>query len=450
MTAILTDALKKQILVDILNNVNDSAGAGNYYIGIGRSEDWDSADDAPTTLNSLREQRNFRLGLQSIKSAEDVSFVVPRNNWVSGATYSAYDDNQVGYPSNPYYVLTEDDRVYICLQQGRNTGGVSVASTVKPNNTTSASFKTADGYIWKFLYTLSATAKTKYLSSNFIPVKLQGLTDSNSVASEIQQELLQDSAIVGQIANITITNGGTGYTSTPTIGIVGNGDSATAVAVISGGSIVDIKLDSNGIGKINHGYGYDYANITITGGSGSGAIARANLSPKLGFAGDARDDMKSSSLMFNTKPAGTESGKFLIGQDFRQVALIKNPKVPSTDSDYTQASGLGLLKMTFSAVTTPFTADRTISGASSGAKAFVDTFDSDYLYYHQTEETGFTAFTNGEAISEDDGSGAGTADSAAVTLDINRLTGDILYIENRAAIDRSVEQTEDIKVIIQI
>ena len=450
MTAILTDALKKQILVDILNNVNDSAGAGNYYIGIGRSEDWDSADDAPTTLNSLREQRNFRLGLQSIKSAEDVSFVVPRNNWVSGATYSAYDDNQVGYPSNPYYVLTEDDRVYICLQQGRNTSGVSVASTVKPNNTTSASFKTADGYIWKFLYTLSATAKSKFLSSNFVPVKLQGLTDSNSVASEIEQKLLQDSAIVGQIANITITNGGTGYTSTPTIGIVGNGDSATAVAVISGGSIVDIKLDSNGIGKINHGYGYDYANITVTGGSGSGAIARANLSPKLGFAGDARDDLKSSSLMFNTKPAGTESGKFIIGQDFRQVALIKNPKVPSTDSDYTQASGLGLLKMKFSAVSQAFTADRTISGGTSSAKAFVDTFDSDFLYYHQTEETGFTPFTNGEAITEDDGSGAGTADSAAVTLDINRLTGDILYIENRAAIDRSAEQTEDIKVIIQI
>jgi len=80
----------------------------------------------------------------------------------------------------------------------------------------------------------------------------------------------------------------------------------------------------------------------------------------------------------------------------------------------------------------------------------VDTFDSDFLYYHQTEETGFTPFTNGEAITEDDGSGAGTADSAAVTLDINRLTGDILYIENRAAIDRSAEQTEDIKVIVQI
>ena len=450
MTATLTDALKKQILVDILDNVNDSAGAGNYYIGIGKSEDWNATDTAPTVLNSLREQRNFRLGLQSVKSAEDVSFVVPRNNWVSGTTYSAYDDNQVDYPTNAYYVLTDDDRVYICLQQGRNIAGESVASTIKPNDTGSASFKTADGYIWKFLYTLSATAKAKFLSSNFVPVKLQGLTDSNSVASEIEQELLQDSAIVGQIANISITDGGTGYTSAPTIAIVGNGDSATATAIVSGGSIVDIKLDSNGIGKINHGYGYDYANVTITGGSGSGGEARANLSTKFGFAGDARDDLKSSSLMFNTKPAGTESGKFLVGQDFRQVALIKNPKVPSTDSDYTQASGLGLLKMTFSAVTQAFTADRTISGGTSNAKALVDTFDSDFLYYHQTEETGFTAFTNGEAISEDDGSGAGTADSAAVTPDINRLTGDILYIENRAAIDRSAEQTEDIKVIVQI
>ena len=34
--------------------------------------------------------------------------------------------------------------------------------------------------------------------------------------------------------------------------------------------------------------------------------------------------------------------------------------------------------------------------------------------------------------------------------DVNRFSGDILYIENRAAVARTASQTEDIKVIITL
>ena len=463
MTAVLTNALKRQILNDIYTNVADSAAAGNYYIGIGRAQQWDDTDTPVDPVSSLREERNMRLGLQSIKQAESVSYVVPRNNWSSSTIYDAYDDNVAGYPTRPYYVLTEDSRVYICLQQGRNTAGVAVPSTVKPNTVTNKSFKLADGYIWKFLYTLTANNKDKFLSSAFMPVEVVGGGDSAGdplrsgfVAATIAQKLIQDSAVVGQIASLTLTNGGSGYTSVPTLTIAGDGDSATGVAVLSGGSIVDVKLDSNGHGKINHGYTFTKAAVTISGGGGTLATARANISPALGIGADPTADLRATALMFNTKPAGTESGKFLVGQDFRQVALIKNPKVTgATDSDYTVASGLALTKMNFigAAATTAFTADKTILGGTSGAKAYVSTFnatDSDYIYYHQDETTGFGVFTDSEGITEVDGDGAGTADSATIPLDINKLTGDILYVENRAAIDRSASQTEDIKVIIQI
>ena len=33
--------------------------------------------------------------------------------------------------------------------------------------------------------------------------------------------------------------------------------------------------------------------------------------------------------MFNAKPSGTETLDFVIGQDFRQVGLLKNPQVDS-------------------------------------------------------------------------------------------------------------------------
>jgi hypothetical protein len=159
--------------------------------------------------------------------------------------------------------------------------------------------------------------------------------------------------------------------------------------------------------------------------------------------------------MFNAKPTGNESGTFITDNDFRQIALIKNPTVPTTDSDFTNASGFAAKSLKFTLpVGTTFTADNTIEGASSGAKAYVDTYNTTTgrLYYHQTEATGFISFTGGETVNETDGSGTGTLDSSGTfgLGDIDFNSGEILYIENRAAIARSVDQTEDIKIVIQL
>jgi hypothetical protein len=104
-------------------------------------------------------------------------------------------------------------------------------------------------------------------------------------------------------------------------------------------------------------------------------------------------------------------------------------------------------------------ADDIIVGGTSGAKAYVDRFEADgasrdFIYWHQDEATGFVPFAAAEAITKDGGGGGIAAiDSAgciSTIIDINRHAGDILYIENMAAVDRSSSQTEDIKIIIQI
>ena len=503
MTAVLTDTLKRIMLDNIYDNVSDSGasvgqfGPGNYYIGIAKSQDWDTSDTPVDAKNTLREERNFRLNLQSIKQAESVSYVVPRNNWASSTVYSAYDDDQQGYPSNPYYVLTEDSRVYICLEQGKDAAGTAVTSTVKPNAVTLASFKTADGYVWKFLYAINSADRNNYLSSNFMPVKkLYG--DDPLKADWVNEDsaafLISESATPGNIGSITVLTGGSNYTSVPTVTISSDGDSATAVAILSGGSVVAIEIDSandvpaSPTGLVfNHGYGYTKAQVTISGGGGDSCTARANLSPIRGFGHDPRLDLKSTALMFNTKLIGDEQEKFLIGQDFRQVGLIKNPRTNLFDSDlgnhfqgtragdgsvpqglnpaaagsvFAGAAGLALNKMLFTGAASPvFNPDDIIVGGTSGAKAYVDRFEADganrdFIYWHQDEATGFGVFAEAESITKDGGGGGIAAiDSAgciSTIIDINRHAGDILYIENMAAVDRSSSQTEDIKIIIQI
>jgi hypothetical protein len=77
------------------------------------------------------------------------------------------------------------------------------------------------------------------------------------------------------ISSIQITNPGTGYTTTPTVTINGDGVNATAEAVIVNGKIQTINIT-------NRGTDYTRATISITGGNGYGAEALAVIDGRTG------------------------------------------------------------------------------------------------------------------------------------------------------------------------
>jgi hypothetical protein len=448
--AIITDDFKRRFVQTILEDIADSAQ--HYYIGIGKADEWDSADTVPTIANTLTNERNFRLALQSVKKAEDTSYVVPRVNWTTGTIYSDFSNTQSGYPTQPYYVKTDDQQVYICLEQGKDANGLAVSSTIKPTSVLTTASRLADGYVWKFLYTIGATQSNKFLSGNYMPVRHVDSAGPADPAVDIEQFAIQAAAVKGQIANIDVILKGSGYTSAPTVSIIGNGDSAEATATIASGEVVKVEMkDSAASNLYRPGQNYDYAEVKFTGGGGTGASAAINLADDSGFGASAILDLKSTAMMFNSKPSGAENKDFIIGQNFRQVGIIRNP-LDSANNNYVSETGSALTYMQLSAVGVVFTADKTILGSTSGAQAYVNTFDSDKIYYHQDEDTGFIAFQSGEGVTETNGSGSGTIGSGtqALAADINKFTGQIFYIDNRAAIERSAAQTEDLKVIIQL
>jgi hypothetical protein len=455
MTAIITDTLKKQLLLDIITDIDSSAN--DYYIGIGRSEVWNATDAAPTPKNTQRDARNLGLSLQSVKAVADKTLCAPRTDWSSGATYASLNDDIEGHPVSAYYVFTDENHVYLCIQAGRNAAGNIVNSTVKPTGTSTKAFKTADGYVWKFSYSIGALTASKFLSSNFLPVSFVVSTDSDSPASTVEQKSIQDAAVPGEIIGYTVTDGGTGYTSTPNATIVGNGSTlAKADVTISGGAVSKVDArDSSG--TLVFGAGYTYASVELTGGGGTGASIRPIFGPKAGLGADPRDDLRTRAIMFNSKPEGTEAGDFIVGNDFRQVSLIRNP-LTHAGAKFSDNTGNTLNRLNLSTISSIFSADKTIIGATSGAKAYIDKVDSDNIYYHQNETTGFTQFDEAESISETDGSGSGVLALAGDDVDtdafivgeMDPLSGDVLYIDNRAAVSRSAEQTEDIKIVIQL
>lgn len=455
MPATITDTLRQQIARDFFERFEQQTH--NYYVGIGRSQPWDSQETVPTPINSPEEVTKLRNALQSIKKVKSTSLVVPRNNWSNGAIYSPYDDARSGYPTQPYYVKNDNNQVYVCLETGRNRLGVAQPSTVEPTGSNHSSFRTADGYVWKFMYTISGARQEQFQSSNFMPVQKQYSIDSNSTGIELKQKAVQDSAVGGEVLSIVLTNPGSGYTSIPTVTISGNGTDAKAVADIDSatGEVSRIRIKDSAhpsgpgtTANLAHGSGYTIAFVTITGGGGTGAKARAILPfSDSGVGADARIDLKSASVMFHTLLEGNDSD-FLLGQDFRQVTLFKDPlnrqgaKVISNT-----ASCLDYMRL--SSTLAPFTKDKVIEGQTTFARAYIDDIDSDKIYFHQDAETGFTAFQDGEIIEETTGPGQGIIDSALILSEVDRRTGDILYIDNRAPVERTAAQSEDIKIILQ-
>jgi len=130
------------------------------------------------------------------------------------------------------------------------------------------------------------------------------------------------------ISSIQITNPGTGYTTTPTITINGDGTNATAEAVIVNGRIQTINIT-------NRGTDYTRATISITGGNGYGAEAVAVIDGKTGTLRTVYYDSLAQRQIINSN-AGT------IDYD-NGILTINNIRFLTVDSDD------GLIRVTIEA-----------------------------------------------------------------------------------------------------
>jgi hypothetical protein len=500
MAAIITDKIKQQLaqtIFDEFNTANIGDSNNYYYIGVGRSQQWQAeaeTDVVPETTaadNHDREERLFRYNLQSIKAAENLSFVVPGGpdyDWSANKEYYQYSDAVSGQPQNTYYVRTDENKVYICLRKGKNSDGTPKTSTVKPDHTNTALIPETDGYVWKYMYTITTAAANNFLTTNFMPVEF---VDSAEITDpRFSQLSVQNASIPGQIIGYRVITPGGPYTGTahisgqkvgPQLTIIGNGSNAKAYAILNpiNNSIAAVEIgDSPNAGLTSYtadqGSNYDYANILVSGSTlevgGSAAVIAPVFGAINGIGADARKDLRSTSLMFNIKPVGgvnvNNEPTWPVDQDYRQIGLIRNPRVDSADGTlFTAEAGTALKKMranlTFGdgdylqasgEYQLEFDDDPIIYGTDSNAAGYmVWNDDSATIWYHQTEETGFTQFVDGEAVTiPGKFAGSMTIDSANIAPDIDRYSGDVLFVSNQSATTRDPQQTEDIKVVVRL
>ena len=433
-------SLARSLLIDIQTSSNE------YYIGIGKSDLFNELDDVIPPIDSPFEEREFRHNLQSIKKVEGSTFVAKRVNWSSGTTYAGWDDSVDPENTTPWYVLNDAKEVYICLDHAKNLDGSPKPSMVEPNYGLlnvpyNLHFTTADGYTWKFLFSITPERIYQFLSSNHIPIDeaQESLGAGDSI--EDLQFVVKDEAVGGQVISASVENGGSGYTVAPTLEVIGNGVDATAVAHISEGVVTRIEMT-------NYGSGYAYASFNVLGGGGYDCDIRAIVTSANGIGFDAIDDLKTNAILVNIKPDGVVDDTFVVENTFRQMGVIKNPLAPDT-SPFVGTSAKVLSTMTL-VNSSPFESGKIVTGASSGAVAHVDESIGNVVCYHQNESTGFVPFDDGESVSQAGAAQAGEIDFQSPSNGINRFSGEVLYIENRARIRRDAEQQEDIKIVITV
>ena len=464
MPAIVRQTLSRSLARNLLQDI--ALSDNEYYIGISKSDAFNEADTVIAPVDCPFDEREFRNGMQSIKKVEGASFVAKRVNWVSGNEYAGWDDttaSDIVEPWTPWYVMNDAKEVYVCLETGLAVDGTPKQSVIEPNWGLHAPmspetdpnapmfnvrewwkpFETADGYIWKYSYSLRPENIYQYLSSNHIPVQEAEPDLPTGDSIEDLQTKVRDEAIGGQILRATILDAGTGHTTPPTINIHGDGnDDAVAVAEIDTetGTITKIKMT-------NYGSGYTFASFEILGGTTSGS-ARAVITSEAGLGFDPIDDLKTSSVLTNIKPDGDVDGTFITFNTFRQMGLIKNP-LEADGTPYTGTSTKTLPSITLEN-TSPFESGKLVTGSISGAKAYVNQSIDKVVFYHQNESTGFKPFRDDEALVQAGQVLDGNIDTISPVNGINRFSGEVLYIESRHRIRRDPEQQEDIKLVITV
>ena len=408
-----------------------------------------------------------------------------------------------------YYVMNSEFKVYICIDNGSSginpLGNVSQDEPLFTDLEPSKAGNSGDGYKWKYLFTVSPSDIIKFDSTEFITVPNNWSSSTDSQIRTVRENGNSD-VNSNQIKHVYIENPGIEYDNSPEGGsvevdILGDGTGAKARVTVQGGNITNVTV-SNG------GKGYTYAMVNLDSiSSNVSAQNRAKLVPIIppgrGHGDDIYTELGTDRVMIYSR-FDDSTKDFPSDSIFAQVGIVKNPTKAGTANTYTDNTYSSLQAIKFNPDTstgTPIVGEKitqtlTLNNATRIAKGYVSSYDKETkvmkyfrdrsLYFNtgniakdQTDFLGITTstptfqFESSESVVSGDESGfsgkvqtnfsgistnptgtklinLGTRFQAGLSdSEINKGSGQIIYLDNRPEIVRSTRQKEDIKIILE-
>lgn len=477
MSAIITNNFRRKSCERFIDElIND----GDYFIGLGKTDKWPDTTELPEDSQlfspplpqaTINEDIDILDNLISLVKVSEQTILIPRNPWQSGRRYKIYDPYDPltfdlegnDYPS----FVTINDNVYVCL--GNNSGADSTDSPSSSYNTFDTSnhvLETTDGYIWAFVQ--NNVVSSKFYTDEFIPVNADLGSTVNAKA-----------ATGGLVYNFKIENGGQSVQPSYSIKLNGVDENGTVKSTIDlqadsrftvtiGGaesSIQSIVYDDINTDALT---GYVKASVQVYNGTTllDSIIIKPLVAPIDGFGARPRSDLPSFYAGCYSRFSGTVDGEAIVDASFRQLSLIKNPQrsldSPSAGDDgvsYADEDALDALNyIQFSPgiLTQELPSGSIIS--QGDALAYVDKYDlvNDRIYYHtnSNNEVNYIPLLATADITVTPSTGtAQTYQNSDISDIINseyiHNTGDVVFIDHRKKITRNVDQTEDVKIVIQ-
>ena len=473
-------------------------------IGFGRSDTWTSSPaNPPNPVDNqqyLSHYRNTALFGKKITSA-NIRRVVKKVNWNSGTRYDMYRHDYSEYNLSPnfqsarlydtqYFVVNNEFKVYICLYNG--SSGNELKGETSQNEPTFTDLEPSsagpdDPYIWKYLFTISPSDIIKFDSTEYIVLPNDWETSTDPQIQNVRES--GDSTVNNnQIKVVYIADSGSGYTpgQTKTYNIRGDGSGGqVSVTTDLDGKIIKTEVVSGG-----SGYTFGIVDLESTGNLPNPAKLIPIIPPSRGHGYDIYKELGSDKVLVYAR-FDDSTRDFPVDTQFAQVGIIKNPQQSSSNQIITsnEYSSLNAIKLQ-SVDSTPTVGMGITQSVSGGtARGYVASYDQEtgVLKYYQDRSLYFAKFgldqTDSNEVSEKSKvlnfeptaepivpfngsiqlgfSGVTTTvnsktinlgvqfSSGISTSEINKNTGDIIYIDNRSLVSRDSRQKEDIKIILE-
>jgi hypothetical protein len=485
----------RQLLADSFVNAFTS---NNIYIFLSRSQIWNKDENlgnpavseltAPLPTDNYEEYNRIHDNMIAIKKIDvsSVTKVVRKIVWAPGITYDMYKDNySVNNPSSSgatnlissnFYVVNSQFQVFKCIYNGEspeNLLGIptSVGSEPIITGSPTAIITTADGYRWKFLYSLTTNQVLKFANNNYIPVFTDAIVSAASVSGSINQTNIVDRGL-----NL---NPGVYYTK-----VVGNGSGAVVSFVVPNDNLDPFDQRIASVSVLSAGVGYTYGKINLnnvfsdsacTNSVSLSSTALTNpetmlvpiISPVDGHGYNPSNELGANSVVVAPIIESID-GDIPINIQYRQYGVLKNPQIFNTTTPFTDTTGNCMHKIKFeSSFTGTFVLGDTITQAGGGAEGVVIGWDgvNKVLSYYQNKYNNNGSYTpfeiNNNTITATSGAFASpdTTYNSTITNstfvngfavpEVKKYSGEIMYIENRQAINRSLDQNEEIKLILE-
>lgn len=511
MSAIITDQFRISTALDFIDRIKTSRDSYYLFTGLSNPEEfsptWNTSP--PAFRDSFDEENKVWETMFSLKkiSSEDVRPVIKRYNWQSGVTYDMYHHKisvdspsfttgSVSLYSSKYYVINRDFRVYICLNNGYDpqnlTGRPSLDEPTFVDLEPRAAGTSGDGYVWKYLYTIKPSEVLKFDSTNYIPVPVDWFTSNDY--KEVRENALPSSGS-GQLKTIlikqfgqTLADPGT-YSNIP---IVGDGTGATCAIVIGTDKKVERVFVTNG------GSGYTYGIVDLKNSTFNLNIPPefdVVIPPKGGHGADIYRELGAKNvLIYSRIENDVQDPDFVVNNKIARIGIIQNPlsydstselnknrasavraikiKLPDSqtisvreNSFFTQTVGVGVtavgrvvsydkptgvLKYWQDRTQVGFRTDGSINSTPSYGLGLVE-FNSQNVINFETSSGSVDANFSGDTLAINNNTYylGQNFQSGLSNPEVEYYSGEIIYVDNRPSISRSLNQKEDIKIILQ-